>query len=144
LPAHFAQAPVPYARVEGLVAAWLRRSREDVARGAPAVSQQEHPLLGAAAGPFDRPAGLGAQTISVGVTAAARWWWWRWCAGTPWYALHGCETATMMAAVGCDPAAAAAAGGGCYLLSWLSLVGPLAGAKVDLQAAARLLTAQSW
>eukprot|EP01047_Picozoa_sp_COSAG01_P037111 COSAG01_NODE_2929_length_6838_cov_12.819855_2_plen_218_part_00 len=44
-------APVPYARVEGLVAAWLHgRSREDVARGAPPVSQQEHPLLGAAAG----------------------------------------------------------------------------------------------
>lgn len=64
----------------------------------PAVTQQEHPVL-----------------------------------GTPFYALHGCETAGLMLAMGhCedDPG---------YVLGWLSLVAPLVRLKLPVQLAAAVV-----
>ena len=102
-------ALLPHADVCALVERWVsRQSGPDkpsaagvgvtAAMQTPAVTQQEHPVL-----------------------------------GTPFYALHGCETAGLMATMGhceADPG---------YILGWLSLVSPLVALKLPIELAAAVL-----
>jgi hypothetical protein len=104
-------ALLPHADICALVERWVsRRSGADATSTAgegvsgviqtPAVTQQEHPVL-----------------------------------GTPFYALHGCETAGLMATMGhCedDPG---------YVLGWLSLVAPLVTLKLPIELVAAVLEA---
>lgn len=97
---------LPHVDVCALVERWVTQQSDPgasssevvnaaVATQSPAVTQQEHPVL-----------------------------------GTPFYALHGCETAGLMFAMGhCedDPG---------YVLGWLSLVAPLVRLKLPVQLAA--------
>jgi|EP01046_Picozoa_sp_COSAG06_P053692 hypothetical protein len=102
-------ALLPHADACALLERWLQqrqRPEPDPAPsspaagvGGPAVTQQEHPVL-----------------------------------GTPFYALHGCETAGLMATLGHDE------GSSSYVLGWLSLVGPLVGLKLPLELATAVVT----
>ena len=53
--------------------------------------------------------------------------------GTPFYALHGCETAGLMAATGHRESQPG------YVLGWLSLVGPLVGLQLPIELAAAVV-----